>query len=136
MRRIVAKAIQAKSPSARNATAAARVLQSRLGPSCASDETAAVGSGTSEAAKHKLAMIRKTGLIPMRKRRNKDNATKSEVSAARVIKHLPTSSQESKRPHGRPSNVITGGRRPTIPTPSKCAFPAQRPRLTAIDLHR
>jgi hypothetical protein len=71
----------------------------------------------------------------MRRRRYRHKVAKSDVTAARVIKHLPAASQDVIGPQGKPSNAIAGGRIPTIALRS-WTFPDQKARLTSIDCRR
>src|SRR5215469_897054 len=93
-------------------------------------------SGPSEASTHTLAATRKNGLTPMRCSRYRHKATRSDITAPRVIKHLPAASQDVNGPHGKPNHVIAGGRMLTIAPPSPCILPDQKARLTAIALAR
>jgi hypothetical protein len=118
-----AKAVQAKRESAMNAVASeCKGDPAGYGPSAANTQTAAI--------------TRYSGCNPMRRSKNKQQATDSAVNAARVMKHLPAAFHDVNGPQGRPKNVMKGGRTLTIATRISCPFPDQKALLSAIDLHR
>src|ERR1700730_6329678 len=120
---IAANAFQAKRESATNAAA----------QKCASPPA---GYGPRAANTHTLAIARYSGFNPIRSSKNRQQATKNAVNAVSVIKHFPAASHDANGPHGRPNNVMTGGRKLTIAVRMSCAFPDQKALLTATDLHR
>lgn len=70
----------------------------------------------------------------MRKRRYKQIPANSAIIAASEIKHFPAASQEAIGPHGKPINVIMGGRTLTIALTIPRESQDQNARLSAIDL--
>src|SRR5208283_5021071 len=92
------------------------------------------GVGPTEATAQTLATARKVGFTPMRNNKYKHNAAKSDIAAASVMKQFPAASQEVSGPHGRPINVMVGGRMLIIAAPIPCTFQDQKARLTATAL--
>ena len=65
----------------------------------------------------------------MRRRRYRERAAKSDISAAKVIKHLPAASQDVIGPQGKPSQA-----KPSQAKPSHRGGPNTHHRVESVDI--